>query len=119
MHSHEVDVHEERLAVLRVLLDVGDRRLGLPHVEFREGLVVDPLNLLRRLAGHAFPFVQVRDLLVLLIEFRVVRREPGMRQGPRVVIEIDARVVGAEVLHLVEAVRDRVKLGLVAEMPLP
>ena len=33
VHLHEVDIHEERLVVLGVLLDVVDRKVGLPDVE--------------------------------------------------------------------------------------
>ena len=36
VHLHEVDVHEERLAVFRVLLDVFDRGIRLPHIEVGE-----------------------------------------------------------------------------------
>ena len=41
-----------------------------------------------------------------------------MKVRRRVVIGIDTRIVGGELLHLVEAVLDRVELGLVAQMPL-
>src|SRR5208282_22341 len=45
-------------------------------------------------------------------------RKPGMEPLVCVVIGIGAGVIGGEVLHLVEAVLDRIGFGLVAEMPL-
>ena len=43
VHLHEVHIHEERLIILRVLLDVFDSRLGLADVKLAEvtGLLVD------------------------------------------------------------------------------
>src|ERR1700733_14431643 len=41
-----------------------------------------------------------------------------MGEVGRVVIGVDARVIGGELLHLIEAVFDRVEFGLIAEMPL-
>ena len=68
MHRHEVDVHEERLAVIRVLLDVFDRRIRLPHIEVGEVFQRDHravIALDRRLARRAFPLVQIHDALIL------------------------------------------------------
>src|SRR5206468_5235200 len=87
-------------------------------IELGQVVVIDQRDLLGGLADHAFPLVQVDDLLVFLPVLRVVLREPGMRPRRRVVVVIDAWVVGGEFLHLVEAMLDRVGLGLVAEMPL-
>jgi hypothetical protein len=39
VHLHEVDVHEERLVVVGVLLDVVDGVVGLPNVEIGEDSV--------------------------------------------------------------------------------
>ncbi len=118
VHLHEVDIHEEGLGAVRVLLDVGDRRVRLPHVEVGQVVVGDPRDLGGGLAGHALPFIQVHDLLVGLPVLRVVLREPRVKVRRGVVVGVDARIVGGELLHLVEAVLDRVELGLVAEMPL-
>ena len=41
-----------------------------------------------------------------------------MREAVRVVIGIDARIVGGELFHFVEAMFDRVEFGLIAQMPL-
>jgi hypothetical protein len=41
-----------------------------------------------------------------------------MGEVGRVVIGVDARVIGGELLHLIEAMFDRVEFGLIAEMPL-
>jgi hypothetical protein len=38
VHLNEVNVHEERLAAPRVLLDVRDGVIGLPNIERREGV---------------------------------------------------------------------------------
>ena len=64
VHLEEVDVHEERLVVVGVLLDVVDRRVGLPDVEGRERIVGDRADLLGRLAGHALPLAEVHDAVV-------------------------------------------------------
>jgi hypothetical protein len=42
VHLDIVDVHEERLGVSRVLIDIGNCRVGLPDVECREGVVPTP-----------------------------------------------------------------------------
>ena len=42
----------------------------------------------------------------------------GCALGDGVAVGIDARIIGGELLHLVEAVLDRVELGHVTEMPL-
>ncbi len=81
-------------------------------------IVVDARDLGRGLAGDTFPFVQVDDLLIFRPVCGVIFREPGMREAIRVVIGIDARIVGGEFLHLVEAVLDRVELGLISQVPL-
>ena len=78
-------------------------------------VVVDARNLGRRFAGDAFPFVQVDDLLIFLPVSWVVFRKPGMREAIRVVIGVDARIVGGELLHLVEAMLDRIELGLIPQ----
>ena len=65
VHLHEIHIHEERLVALGVLLDVIDRRIGLPDVELMQIVVVDARDLGRGFAGRAFPFVQVDDLLIL------------------------------------------------------
>jgi hypothetical protein len=39
VHLDEVDIHEERLVTLRMFLDVADRRIGLPDVEFGQVVV--------------------------------------------------------------------------------
>ena len=66
VHLDEVDVHEERLVVLRMRLDVVDRRVGLPDVEGRQVVIVDGAGLLGGLAGDAFPLAQVHELVVHL-----------------------------------------------------
>ncbi len=107
VHAHEVHAHEERLAVLGVLLDVGDRRIRLADVEIGQVLQRDhgaAVALDRRLARRAFPFIPVHRLLVHVPVFLVVFREEWVRIGRRVFIAIDTRVVGGELLHLVEAV---------------
>ena len=117
VHLEEIDVHEERLVVVGVLLDVVDGVGGLLLVESGKSLVGDLAEILGRLAGHAFPFVQVHVFAEDLGELRIIRREPGMEPLVRVVVGIDAGIVGGEILHLVEAMLDRIGLGLVAQMP--
>ena len=41
VHLHEIHIHEERLGVLGVLLDVSDSRIGLPDIELMQIVVVD------------------------------------------------------------------------------
>ena len=87
VHAHEVHAHEERLAVLGVLLDVGDRRIRLPNVEIGEVLQRDHgavVALDRRLARRAFPFIPVHHFLVHVPVFLVVLREERVRIGRRV-----------------------------------
>ena len=115
---HEIDAHEERAAAFRVLLDIGNRRIGLPHVKLGQVVVRDSRDFGGGLSGHAFPFVQVDDLLVLLPELRVVLRKPRVKGRRRIVVGVDARVIGCELLHFVVPVLDRIELGLVAEVPL-
>src|SRR5271156_5061937 len=81
-------------------------------------VVIDTRNLGRGFAGDAFPFVKVDDLLIFLPISSVIFRKPGMREVRRVVIGVDARIVSGELLHLVEAMLDRVELGLIPQMPL-
>src|SRR5271170_1012411 len=81
-------------------------------------VVVDARNLRRGFAGDAFPFIQVDDLLIFVPVSGVVLWKPGMREAIRVVIGVDARIVGGELLHFVEAMLDRIELGLIPEMPL-
>ena len=74
------------------------------------------------LAGWpAFPSHSPRltTLVVHLVVFGVERREPGMEPFAGVVVGVDAGVVGGEMLHLVEAVLDRIGLRLVAQCHLP
>src|SRR5262249_26503381 len=97
--------------------DVVDCEVRLPYVEGRQGVPGYLRDLLRRLTSDALPLVHVHDLEVLLREVLVVRRKPR-EPGGGIAVGIDARVVGAESLHLVEAVRDRVRLRLVAQVPL-
>ena len=106
------------LRVLGVLLDVIDRRIGLPHIELMQIIVVDAGDLGRGFAGGAFPLVQIDDLLVFVPIGGVEFREPGMGELIRVVIGIDARIIGGEFLHFIEAMFDRIELGLIAQMPL-
>ena len=118
VHLEVVHVHEERLVVAGVRLDVIDRVGGLVFVEGGEPLVGDLAEVLGGLAGHAFPFRQVHVFAEIFCELRIVGREPGMEPLVGVVVGIDAGVISGEVLHFVEAMLDRIRLGLVAEMPL-
>ena len=72
MHLHEIDVHEEGLAVFGVLLDVVNSVIGLPGIEGRQIFVGDIPNLPRRLTGRALPLVHVHDIKIGLLELRVV-----------------------------------------------
>jgi hypothetical protein len=49
VHLHEVDVHEERLVVVGVLLDVVDGVVGLPNVEIGEDSVGNAIPPVARL----------------------------------------------------------------------
>src|SRR5271169_7140166 len=98
-------------------LDVFDGGIGLSDIEFMKILVVNTRNLRRGFASNAFPLEQVADLLVFIPIGLVKCREPGMGVPTRVVIGIDAWIVGGEFLHLVEAVFDGIELRLVAQMP--
>ena len=117
VHLEEIHVHEERLGVVRVLLDVVDGVGGLILVEGGKSLEGDLAEVLGRLAGHALPLGQVHVFAEKLGELRVERREPGMEPLARVVVRIGPGIIGGEVLHLVEAMFDRIGFGLVAEMP--
>ena len=118
VHLDPVHVHEERLAALRVLLDVGDGVVGLPFVHRRHVVVGDRADPLGGLTGHSFPLAQVHDGVVHLFEFRVVRREPGMEPLGGVRVGIDAGVIGGELLHLIEAMLGWIGRRLVAQVPL-
>ena len=118
MHLHEIHIHEERLGVLGVLLDVSDSRIGLPNIELMQIVVVDAGDLGRGSASSAFPLVQIDDLLIFVPIGGVEFREPGMGEVIRVVIRIDARIVGGKLLHFIEAMFNRVELGLITQMPL-
>ena len=118
VHLEVVHVHEERLVVVGVRLDVFDRVVGLILVEGGEPFVGDFAEVFGRLAGRAFPLVQVHVFVVIFLEFRIERREPGVEPLVGVVVGVDAGVVGGEILHLVKAVFDRIGFGLVAQMPL-
>ena len=118
VHLHEIHIHKEWLGVLGVLLDVFDSRIGLPNVELMQVIGVDARDLGRRLTRDAFPLVQIDDLLIFVPIGGVEFREPRMSGIIRVVIHVDARIVGGELLHFVEAVFNRVKFGLIAQMPL-
>jgi hypothetical protein len=41
-----------------------------------------------------------------------------MGEPIRVAIRVDARIVGSKLLHFIEAMFNRVELGLIAQMPL-
>jgi hypothetical protein len=118
VHLHEIHIHEERLGVLGVLLDVSDSRIGLPNIELMQIVVVDAGDLGRGFACGAFPLEQIDDLLILVPIGGVEFREPGMGEAIRVVIRIDARIVGGELFHFIEAIFNRVELGLITQMPL-
>ena len=53
-----------------------------------------------------------------ILEFRIVRREPGMEPFLGVVIGIDAGIIGGEMFHLIEAMRGGIGIRYIAEMPL-
>jgi hypothetical protein len=114
----EIDVHEERLVVLGMLLDVIHRRVGLPLVEGRKRVIGNGADLLGRLAGLAFPLAEIDHGFEGILEFRIERREPGMEAVRGVVIGIDAGIVSGKMLHLVEAMHGRIGVRDVAEMPL-
>ena len=57
VHLHEIDIHEERLVVLGVRLDVFDGGIGLPDIKLVQIIVVNARDLGRGFAGGAFPFV--------------------------------------------------------------
>ena len=97
-----------------VRFNIFDRRVSLSDIEFMQVVVVDARNLGRGFAGDAFPFVEVDDLLILLPVLRVIFREPRMRDAVRVVVGVDTRIVGGELLHFIEAVLDRIELRLIA-----
>src|SRR5208283_4590502 len=92
--------------------------VALPNVIRRQGVVADLVYHMGRLASHPFPLTQVHDLVVHLFEFRVVRREPGMKPFIGVVVGIYAGIVGGKLFHLVKAMLDRIGIGFVAHMPL-
>ena len=117
MHLDEVDIHEEWLVALRMLTDVCDRIIGLPNIERRQGVVIDSADIPGRLAGHTFPLAEVHDAVVHFVKLRIEGWEPRMKILGRIIVGIDAGVIGGEVLHLVEAVLDGIGLRLVAHMP--
>ena len=47
---------KKRLAVLGMLLDIVDRRVSLPDIEFMQVVVIDARDLDRGLARGALPF---------------------------------------------------------------
>ena len=68
VHLEVVHVHEERLRVVGVILDIFDRVGGLILVEGGHPRVVDPADALGRLAGHALPLAQVHVFAEILLE---------------------------------------------------
>ena len=118
VHLHEIHIHEERLGVLGVLLDVSDSGVGLPNIELMQIVVVDEGDFGRGFACCAFPLVQIDDLLIFVPIGGVEFREPRMGEPIRVAIRVDARIVGGKLLHFIEAMLNRVELGLIAQMPL-
>ena len=105
------------LASLACFLMYLDSRISLPNVECRQIIPVDGAGPPSWFSGLAFPLAQIYDRVVHLVELGVVRREPRMKLGGCVVVRVDAWVIGAEVLHLIEAVLDRIGVRLVAQVP--
>ena len=65
-----------------------------------------------------FPFPEIHQAVEGILEFRIVGGEPGMEPFLGVVIGIDAGIVGGEMFHLIEAMRGRIGIRYIAEMPL-
>src|SRR5262249_22299152 len=118
MHLHEIDVHEERLVVLCVLLDVVDRVVSLPHVKISEVIVRNIFASLCRLARYTFPLIHIHDIEIRFRDLWIVRGKPWMKPLRGVRIRVDARIIGGECLHFIEAMLNWIRLWLVAEMPL-
>jgi hypothetical protein len=118
MHLDVVNVQEERFAAFGMGLDMGDRIVGLPFVKSRERIVGDGSNFRRGLPATPSHSPQVHNRVVHLFEIRVVRREPGMKPLRSVVVGIDACIISGKLLHLVEAMLDRVRHRLVDQVPL-
>jgi hypothetical protein len=78
VHLHEIYVHEERLGIVGVLLDVSNSGIGLPNVELVEIVIVDAGNLGGGFASGAFLLVQINDFLVFIPIGGVEFREPGV-----------------------------------------
>ena len=125
VHLHEVDAHEDRLARIRIAIEIVERRLFDVAVEERNAddafaavddgrvdvLTVDLEFLTRRLARIA----RQRALghpLEHRAQLRVHVREPG-----RVGVGVGIEVIEAAILHLVVALRIRQRVVGLAEMP--
>ena len=117
MHLHEVDVHEERLGIFSVFLDVVDSVVGLPNVKVGQVIVGNVFASLRRLPRNPLPFVHVHDVKIRFRDFRIVRRKPRMEPLRGVGIGVDARIIRRERLHLIKTMLNWIGLGLVAERP--
>jgi hypothetical protein len=117
VHLHEVDIHEERLVVLGVFLDVVEREVSLPNIEGRQIVPVDIVALPRGFPGFSLPFVHVHDVKIFLLVFGVVGREPWVKPNRGVAVSVHSRIIRGERLHLIEAVLDWVSLGFVTEVP--